>query len=459
MEKSYGGKAGVWLIQKRKRTQFTSINDSSTFSSTQLQSKYNIPQPNFISKPYDRAKMLKLKGSHHGGIIPKKFLLHSDLYYHNHYWNNDYMRHENEYENKSQLPTSSSSSNQSSQINYVNRRQSPKVQKIGWDPDKCRPIFYFKIPPIDNNMYDENLHTINDHRLEEYNMESNVNQVNEDEEQKEDPDEIWREIMQQMSDKAKQSANKRAYGGSKGKTRRGYTHKALSVLERLSSPKNPSSVSNPSHPIQNKNHGRSRTYSNNTRMTGRLNKKQKLSNYVTSTVVGEENDLHMHQQSIPSISSHIGVSQFETSLTTPVAQRASKTICSALDSDVSNAGNTSAISLSKADKARGSKQNQAEPLCDLQFPDDLDREIPSQSKEYSNEKSKGKKRNVKLMPKVACKKSKQFNSRDKCNNVKECNKENIDPHKVKQISSSTSLSAAKAFFENLDRYELTIVKK
>ncbi len=456
MEKSYGGKAGVWLIQKRKRTQFTSIHDSTTSSSTQLQSKHDRPQLNFISKPYDRAKMLKLKGSYHGGIIPKKFLLHSDLYYHNHYATNDYMR----YENNSQLPTSSSSSNQSNQINYVNRQQSPKVQKIGWDPIKCRPVFYFKIPTIDNNVYDENLDVINDHGHEEYNMESNVNEMNEHEEQKEDPDEMWREIMQQMSDKAKESANKRVYGGSNGKTRRGYTHKSLSVLERLSSPKNQPSVSNPLHSIQKNNHVRDMTYSNNnTRMTGRLNKKRKLSNSVTSTRVDKEIDLHMLEQSIPSISSNISVSQFETSHATPVTQRASKTICSAMDSDVSNAGNTSGLSLSKADKARGSKQNQLEPLCDLQFPDDLDREIPSRSKDYSNEKSKGKKRNVKLMPKVACKKSKQCNSRDKLfKNDKECNKENIDPPKVKQISSSTSMSAAKAFFENLDRYELTIVK-
>lgn len=558
MEKSYGGKSGVWLMKKRRNrvssssfltntSNTTHTNDDCTYNqyecntsssttttsmtmteSTYTKSSSSLSNYDPINKLH-RSKMLKIKGSHYGGMIPRKYVIYSNnsnyVSHYSHSYNQSRcdsydkehnIQHYDIHNVKISSPKSSSSFSllsSNNQHHHLQQQQqrieilpSPKNQQIGWDSVKCRPIFYFKFQSnhtsynhyndetllLQNDRYDcndcnnhndgmKNHDDIIETMIYQQDEEENKNY---DDDQNEHSNQTWNEILEQMNhmnavNNSSLKKNKRTYGGG----RKGFTHKPLSVLERLVSPildhdDNMDKI--------NTKQGRNNIEHN---VTGRLGKRRKCSPFKQhkSNIINDVNNNYnmeprqkfIQQQkdgddsyktttssfkdvlpSIPMLSRSsddgfdVPKPNDETLfLTTPVTAHASTTICAGLDSDISASNQAKECIQSTINKRIKSSLNE------LHFPDDFDDVNDVSKSKGSVINNVSKKRNtIKLLPRLDnnSKQQKKLKKR-KIHHDEEWRKENQNPYSIKQISSSTSLSAAKAFFENLDRYELSIV--
>lgn len=637
MEKCYGGKSGVWLAKKRKRLSLRTTSHLATVGSSQNPVVAN--GAIFISKLH-RAAIFRIKGSHHGGIIPKKYLLQQpkQLSYRSSHQvrmgerkrgrddkpqsQSQFSAGDDNYQELSQsytiasTPTTSSSnhprhnnhhqshSHQNDTYAYAPQHSpSPKeVRILGWDSVKCRPI-YFKVQNEFENEYESGVNNYennsfdhsNDDRSSlmlsssmtrrnnsnnnrnnhqnineegyDHNDDSSNHNANDDngedssdyeKEEEEDPNVMWKEILEQMNENARKAkaANKRkAYGGNggamKNKNRRGLSHMSLSMLERLVSPRDGNHRYRHGHQYHSKrkqqsflekNHDENNVaLSDDNITTGRLGKKRNThdsSNFRSKKQpfqqhISSRKKLKLHKNcltnngnsrnrnsstgsslpSVPSIPFLVANNDDELSLTTtPISER--KSTCLSLESDTSSQPMMAATatdiassfsfssSMEKTKQNKNNKkkrikynngpknkshrllknvQNQKSMLpCALHFPDDLDygEDDEGYNKKQNRRKMVSNSINsdsstMATVNKVG--KNKSSNQVQRCNqmtkkknmvyggkkaNVQKDNKTKqslAQNSKVKQVSSSTSLAAAKAFFDRLDKYELTII--
>ncbi len=367
--------------------------------------------------------------------------------------------------------------------------------------------------PHDNNEDDNNDIGNNNDEIE------NDDEVEISDDESEDPNEMWKKILSQMNEKsrkAKITKNRQTYGGLKAKrskasihtNRNGLSNMPQSVLERLVSPKQsrkqlnnqckkqkvaiPSkrrnkirrkirvspNIGTPSRNIRL--HGGNNAKLNTTN-TGSFSKQEKQKTARKSLNFISNNDflprVGVGASSPVSASNSIASYPRKVLLLTPrVDEGKGGNVCLAPHSDLSKD-----ISISSGLRVPASQQSQkgnvdvmkslsSSPPSALRLPEHLDynekeNASPSSPKSVTKndrenmggngnkKQSSGRRqKNAKSSNKKATK------AKDKTQNV---SREKIENHdgagcQVNQITSSTSLAVAKAFFERLDRYQLSI---
>lgn len=362
----------------------------------------------------------------------------------------------------------------------------------------------FRLNPNSNGDYG------NDDRDDiEYSDDEDNNNNNENE----DPNEMWKNILSQMNQNSRRtnaSHNRpKTYGGTnartsdaKSKSRKGLSEMPQSVLERLVSPKHnrKEEVKNlvckkPSSKRITKKNRRNSLCSPKIGIVGRLSHKGKPKSTCSkrSKSKSARKSLNFTNQRgiLKSPMSHSATFTSNTNtaskiIMTPKTKPKSKSyICLEPSSDVSKDVSlssvlcvpTSSSSLSSSSKKQQPLSSRrmvinslSSPPSTLNFPENLDYDekenavtsLPSKRSSFSstatnsNRTTTTKDTNERRPTTTKSNNRKVVKAKKKDSNNDKHHKNHNDAKQVNQITSSTSLAAAKAFFERLDQYELTI---
>ena len=331
----------------------------------------------------------------------------------------------------------------------------------------------------------------------------------EDNNENEDPNEIWRNILSQMNENSRRvnaSHNRpKTYGGAnartsnaKSKSRKGLSDMPQSILERLVSPKHSrKEVKNklckkPSSKCSATKIRGDGLCSPKIGVVGRLSPKRKPKSTCSkrSKSKSARKSLNFTNQrgilkSPMSLSVASNTATARNIVMTPKTKRKSKSnICLEPSSDVSKDVSLSSIlcvptsssSLSSSSKQQQSSSSRkmvnnslSSPPSTLNFPENLDYDEKENTKalllkrSFSSTTTSGSSRtttkkdiNIRRPTATKLNNRKVVKAKKKDSNVDKNNKNHDGIKYVNQITSSTSLAAAKAFFQRLDQYELSM---
>ena len=549
-EKTYGGKAGVWLTKKcrisasKLKTPLMLSSSSSKTTNGKKSNPLKLSEEQklfsrdaiIIKKP--RAEVFLLKASRHIGCIPKKFLFEQRKrplnYSSTCYTSNSSKRqkqkvqhgnisqdeflNEHRYTVINEDDVGYHNADRTYQFSSSRITQSPNVRILGWDSMKCRPIYNSTL--LQNNDVGSNFtlrgtsdntnSTSNGYvdnflsfENEFYDNESKTNDEEDgySDDENQDPNVMWRDILSKLNEKSRTAnmvvKSRQTYGGGlKAKrsnngttaasiyTRRGLSKMPQSVLERIVSPKqNRKQLSNL---CKKQNFMIISTSKRKNEIRRKINVSPKNRRASTenqcnqNALVRASSPKQASRRSLKYISeedytSVLGASPSSNSNSkafhsrkipmTPMTKNIiGDNVCLAPNSDLSKDDSISSVLYVPTSQQLARKKsildinNLSSPPSTLQFPDSLDYNEKENSLSYPPKTGTKKKREVgnkqKDMSSRRQKHAKALNK--KASKAKAQGDENCNGNPVNQITSSTSLAAAKAFFERLDRYELTI---